>query len=218
MRQQCCQDNSSWSVTAVCNFDLVQLNEHIKADDKQRSGSIKVLKLFIAFDDSLGHNMLPVGLHTLHFGFAFSQSLSGIVLPTGLHTLILCCNPTDIVLPASLHTLSFFRDCSLLGVTLPSQLHTLEFGYYFDQPLNDINLPSSLHILTFGNCFNQSLIDIKFPPNLVIRKRGNLMCRTLLPPDLIIQYMMRWNAHSLLYHFYIICIHMWITSAGFECI
>ena len=72
-------------------------------------------------------------------------------------------------LPSTLKLLKMDGPCNLPvdGLdALPDSLETLEFGYRFNQPLDQIKLPSSLQSLLFGWCFDYFIDGLVLPQSL----------------------------------------------------
>jgi hypothetical protein len=53
-----------------------------------------------------------------------------------------------------------------IHIKFPKNVKSIQFGYEFDQSLDNINFPDSLEIIKFGSKFNKSLDNVKFPDSV----------------------------------------------------
>eukprot|EP00438_Fugacium_kawagutii_P034288 Skav220345 [mRNA] locus=scaffold2224:151673:170259:+ [translate_table: standard] len=147
-------------------YQFNQSLEHVNLPRQLRS-----LTFGRKFNQSLKGVKLPVTLQSLTFGQKFNQSLDQS-LPESLQSLTLGTDfliqqlNSEVNFPAGIKKLTLEGSAQLLDVDLPAEsLRELNFGYYFNQPLQLNDLPC-LEFLTLGDEFNQPLQQVKLPSSL----------------------------------------------------
>ena len=114
--------------------------------------------ILLGYDQSLENYRLSPSLTELKMGFCEMDELDASIF-----SLKRCQLPATLkLLKVGLPRNSPADDLD----GLPSSLETLEFGEYFDQPLDQRRLPSSLRSLMFGYSFDHSIDSLVLPHSL----------------------------------------------------
>ncbi|EFA78731.1 hypothetical protein PPL_08192 [Heterostelium album PN500] len=126
--------------------------------------TLKVLTLGSLFNFPLHKDMLPQSLQSLEFGYSFDQPMEDGVLPNKLQSLKLGFSfKSHLILPSSLEYIEFNNNYQIDDGLLPD---TITHIVGLNCPLKPGLLPKCLEILEFGYSFNQELEQAVLPESL----------------------------------------------------